>query len=318
MIPGMRRQRVLRGLLALLPAALLAAALYYTGALGSLHQVVLRVAPGIWLLALAGQMLSYSARAVRLMTSERGRYRDRFWTCLRLILVNNALNLALPLRTGEASFPLLLRRWFGVDLAQASGTLIWMRLLDLQVLALAALISVQALHAVPGGAAWRAAMLALCAAPVLLWAAQAPLLRNLGDGRIAGIARRVLAGMPSRLPTLLQAWLWTLASWGVKLAVLGQLLAALIHTSAPVGVLGAIGADLSTVLPLHAPGGFGSFEAALIAFVGAYVKPGTELLAAALAFHLFVLGFALLAGIAAWLSPGMPRPIATTEKGLPS
>lgn len=315
----MRGHRVLRVSLSLLPVAVLIAALFYSGALGSMHQVLQRVPPAIWLLAVAGQLLSYSARAARLMASDRACYHQRFWTCLRLILVNNALNLALPLRAGEASFPLLLRRWFGVGLMQASGTLIWMRLLDLQVLALAALLSLKALHADRGSAVWLATMLGLCYAPLLLWAGQAPLLRRLGSGPIAGAARRLLSGMPPRLSSLFQAWLWTLASWSVKLAVLGQLLAALAGINEPLGMLGAIGADLSTVLPLHAPGGFGSFEAAIAAFVGAYAGPSAALLAAALGFHLFVLGFALLAGIAAWIWPGAPEKSAAApiEKGLP-
>lgn len=282
--------------------------LVHTGAAASLHEVLRRTSPLVWGTALGGQLLSYGARAARLVACDRARYGGRFGTCLRLILLNNALNLVLPMRAGEASFPLLLKRWFGVDLAQGTGTLIWMRLLDLQVLAIAALLALGSLHR-DASPAWYVAMGALALAPLLVWHWRHPLRRGLGTGRVGALGARVLQGLPDTAGLLLQAWAWTVAGWVLKLLVLGQLLAALAGLPFAAGLLGAVGGDLSTVLPIHSPGGFGSFEAALVLFVSPFREPDAALLAAALSFHLFVFGFALLLGLAAWLWP-MPRATA--------
>ena len=86
-------------------------------------------------LALCGILASYAIRALRIYIAEADIPRGAYLRCLRLILLNNSINLLLPARSGEASFPLLLKRWFGIDLARGAGTLLWLRLLDLHVLA---------------------------------------------------------------------------------------------------------------------------------------------------------------------------------------
>jgi uncharacterized membrane protein YbhN (UPF0104 family) len=312
------RPRALRWALAALPVIGLLLVLRSVDALTELNQVVSRVGPWPWLIAVAGQFASYSARAARLLACDPQRYGDRFWTCLRLILVNNALNLMLPLRTGEASFPLLLRRWFGVDLAHGSGTLLWMRLLDLQVIALAALACVVALHR-GGSILWFALMSVLAIAPALIWKFRAALLQRVGSGRIASLIRRAFDGIPDDTGVVIRCVVWSFVSWGLKLAVLGPLLAALADASLWTGTLGAIGGDLSTVLPLHSPGGFGSFEAGVVAFAAIDADVSPALLAAAVSFHLFVLGLALLLGAGAWLLPPLlSRERRKSAKRLPS
>ena len=94
-----------------------------------------QIAPATIGLAIAGMAASYALRGTRIWLAESAIPRGAWFACLRLILINNALNLLLPARAGEVSFPLLMRRWFGIDLAQAAGTLFWLRLLDLHVLA---------------------------------------------------------------------------------------------------------------------------------------------------------------------------------------
>src|SRR5579859_2151407 len=89
----------------------------------------------VLLLAVCGMLLSYVVRALRIYLAERDIPRGQYLACLRLILINNVVNLLLPARSGEASFPILMKRWFGIDPARATGTLIWLRLLDLHVLA---------------------------------------------------------------------------------------------------------------------------------------------------------------------------------------
>lgn len=250
------------------------------------------------------QMASYSLRALRIYLAEPRIPRGAWARCLQLILLNNALNLLLPARTGEASFPILMQRWFGVPLAEGSGTLLWLRLLDLNVLGVLALLTfAPALLPLPAPT-W--ALLALAAALLPLLA---PLLnRKLSQamatrpGKPAQLIRKVLAGIPQRHAQVALDMALSWSAWGIKLAALAAVFAALAQLSLVAGLLGAIGGDLSTVLPIHTPGGFGTYEAGVLAFASPLAAPTPALLAAAVNLHILVLGIALAAGALAWLS----------------
>jgi uncharacterized membrane protein YbhN (UPF0104 family) len=274
-----------------------------------------REVPIGWLAAATlAQLLSYALRAVRIYIAEAQIPRHRYGACLRLILINNALNLLLPMRSGEASFPLLMNRWFGVNVTHATGTLIWLRLLDLHVLAAVGLICVAAGWI--GGTALTvgvgiAAVLAVTA-PTALFLLRGPLVTFCaGHGsRLAALAQRLLAGLPQRAGELARDLVLTWSAWMVKLAALGWLLASLAQLPLAAGVLGAIGGDLSTVLPIHTPGGFGTYEAGALAALAAAQSPSPALLAAVVNLHLFVLTAALIAGTLAWLLGPHTRPVA--------
>jgi uncharacterized membrane protein YbhN (UPF0104 family) len=269
---------------------------------------------GPLLLAVAGLLASYGVRALRIYLAERDIPRGRYLACLRLILLNNAFNLLLPARSGEASFPILMSRWFSIDAARATGVLIWLRLLDLHVLA-----TVGAACAAAGWLgtdqplsklAWLAAGLAAIAPP-LLFVLRGPLRARLAghEGKLAGMAGRVLGGLPQRPAGLALDLSLSWLSWSIKLAALGWVLARLAGIPQTLGTLGAIGGDLSTVLPVHAPGGFGTYEAGALALLAPGASPSGVLLAAAVNLHLLVLTTALLSAAAAWLAGGAQGPV---------
>jgi len=250
------------------------------------------------------QFASYSLRALRIYLAEPRIPRGAWARCLQLILLNNALNLILPARTGEASFPILLQRWFQVPMAEGAGTLLWLRLLDLNVLGVLALLTfAPALLPLPT-VVW--VLLAALTAGLPL---AAPLIhRRLSqalqarEGKAASLGRKVLAGIPRQASQVLLDLLLSWSAWGIKLAALAAVFAALAQLSLTAGLLGAIGGDLSTVLPLHTPGGFGTYEAGVIAFAMPLSPPTPALLAAAVNLHILVLGIALTAGGLAWLT----------------
>lgn len=256
------------------------------------------------LLVVLAQLASYSLRALRIYLAEPAIPRGHWLACLRLILLNNALNLLLPARTGEASFPLLLKSWFGVDLARGAGTLLWLRLLDLNVLAaLAAAVLGPALWALPGTRGWGLLALLLAALPLLAPMLRRVLLRWLSDrdSDSVRLLKRLLGGVPARQGQVGLDLLLSWSAWGVKLAALATVFALLAGLPLGSALLGAIGGDLSTVLPIHTPGGFGTYEAGVIALVSPLATPSPALLAAAVNLHLLVLGIALAAGALAWL-----------------
>jgi len=256
--------------------------------------------------AVLTQLISYALRALRIYLAEPRIVRGlKGWgRCLQLALLNNALNLLLPARTGEASFPLLMQRFFGVPLAEGAGTLLWLRLLDLNVLGVLALLTfAPSVLPLPRGVWLSLAVLGFFA-PLIMPVLHRLLSRRLAQraGKGSALARKLLVGVPAQMR---QVWLdlalsW--AVWGFKLAGFTAVLAALGQLDAVAALLGVIGGDLSTVLPLHTPGGFGTYEAGVIAFASPLAPPTPALLAAAVNLHLLVLGIALSAGAVAWLA----------------
>lgn len=278
-----------------------------------------RTVPLAWLiLATFAQILSYALRALRIYLAERQVPRGAYLICLRLILINNSLNLLLPMRSGEASFPILMKRWFGIGISHAAGTLLWLRLLDLHVLASIGLLCVGTgwIGSLTASALLAAAAMAAMLAPVAAFLARKPL----GDwlarhpGKSWQIAAQVLAGLPSHQSGLGLDLMLTWSAWSVKLLALGWLLAHLAGNTLIDGVIGAIGGDLATVMPIYTPGGFGIYEAGVIAALSAKGAPSAALLAGAVNLHLFVLTVALIGGALAWIGRGRARPAAQAAK----
>lgn len=256
-------------------------------------------------LVVAAQFASYSVRGYRVYYALPEIPRGRWHDCLKLILLSNVINLMLPARTGEASFPVLLRRWFGVTLGRGAGTLLWLRLVDVSVLVVLALavLGRGAFPAMPVGA-----VVALCvaglAAPLVALPVRARADRLLTgrSGKIVGLLRKVLDGIPAHRSRVLVDLGLAWASWGLKLAGLAVVFAQLADLSLADALIGAIGGDVSSGLPIHAPGGFGTYEAGVVALVAVVADAGPALLAAAVNLHLLVLGIALLGGAYAWLT----------------
>lgn len=93
-----------------------------------------------WAGGSAGVMASHVLRALRLRAEWRPRTGATLGECLRLALLHNAAVLLLPFRTGEAGYAWWLHRSWGVSLAEALHSLLWLRLQDLAVLGLLAVL----------------------------------------------------------------------------------------------------------------------------------------------------------------------------------
>lgn len=301
----MTRKRVLSQALGLVVLAAFVWAVHHYWGWQKLFAPWHSVPARLVVLVLLAQLSSYSVRAYRIYHAEPEIPRGRWHDCLKLILLNNVINLLLPARTGEASFPVLMSRWFGVSAAKGAGTLLWLRALDLGVLAVLAL-AVLGPATLPGVPA--AVFIGLClagvAAPLMALPVQARAGRLLDgrDGKVVGLVRKVLSGVPAHVTQVLIDIGLSWTAWGLKLAALAVVFAQLADLSFPQALMGAIGGDLSTVLPVHAPGGFGTYEAGVVALVALVHTAGPALFAAAVNLHLLVLGIALLAGAYAWLT----------------
>ena len=253
-------------------------------ALGSLSAPLL-------LLLFAGMIVTYLLRALRVYYEFGDATRGRFAACLQLVLTHNALVNVLPMRAGELSFPVLLKREFGVPMMRSGGSLLWLRAQDAIILA---------------------------ALSVVVWPGLDPSMRIagvfllvLGGVLLPHVAQRLLSQFSTgKLGTLCAAladsahharsgWLWTIANWAVKLTVLSQVFAQLLAADWQVGAAGAVGGELAAISPVQGVAGIGSYEAGAAAALKLSGIEWVDGLKAAFSLHLLVLASALVsAGIA--------------------
>ena len=75
--------------------------------------------------------LSHAIRAWRIYLFKSQSLGLGYGLTIKLSLVHQSLNNLLPMRLGEASYPLLMRRYSSVTLMDATFDLLWLRVLDL-------------------------------------------------------------------------------------------------------------------------------------------------------------------------------------------
>jgi uncharacterized membrane protein YbhN (UPF0104 family) len=246
--------------------------------------------------------LSYLCRGARLYVYFPRLARGRLASVLRLSVLHNVANNLLPMRSGEAVFPLLMKRYFGHGYADSAFSLIWIRLLDLHAIGLLALAAAWLARPHPGW--WLAALAWLLGLP-LGYALRGPLARRVaaGSGRLGGLLRQVLAATPDAAGRLALVYLWTLATWGSKVVAFTAIVLHFVDAALWQAFLGVIGAELSSVLPFHGVAGTGSYELAMVAALVPTGIDAAAALAGAVNLHLFLLGVTLLLGLAALALP---------------
>lgn len=277
-----------------------------------------RAVPLSWIGAAAGlAFLTHVARALRVHDYFGAPVRGRRWMCLRLVLRHNLANNLLPVRSGELAFPVLMARDFGVQPAESLAGLLWFRALDVHAVLLLAL---PALMAGAGRGTTAVIALAWLALPWLGYRLGRGLTRRVrghAAGRTGRLLKRLLLALPQDAAVFWRAQLWTLATWALKLAVFAWVLMLFAPLDAAVALLGAIGGELTSVLPVHGVAGLGTYEAGVVAGLAASGLDTATMLGAAVNLHLFVLGVTLVTGgiAAAAVRRTGPREEPTTNDG---
>ncbi|MBL8260362.1 MAG: flippase-like domain-containing protein [Candidatus Competibacteraceae bacterium] len=252
---------------------------------------------------------SHIARALRLYDYFLPATRGGFIACLKLTLLHNLFNNLLPMRAGEASFPVLMRRYFDAPLARSLAALLWFRLMDVHALAAVAILAVGRRWLDAG---WTGLLAAVwLSLPWWLFRLQsAPVWGRLGQRlppRWRDRLARARGGLPQTPAAFWRAWLWTQLNWWVKLAVFAWILRLFAPMPAAAAVMGALGGDLTSVLPVHGVAGAGTYEAGVVAALMPFGIETGVALAAAVNLHLFVLGLSAAGGaLALLLRPESP------------
>lgn len=308
-----RHPLVFSVLLWLLVIAGLLAAVIWIGP-HRLAQPWMSLSPSALFVALGLMLLSYWLRTLRIQRYFLHELRGQFWPTLKLSTWHILLNNLLPLRSGELSFPVLMQRYFALPATRTVPVLLWFRLLDLQALVLIGL----GIAVLGSGISrmWLIPVLLLTPAPFVAYWLRAPLRDWISHRSHSPWQTRLMTSLDS-LPQHPRAFLaalgWTWANWLLKLGTLGWLLSQWLQLPLAGALAGAIGGDLTTVLPIHAPGGFGTFEAGVVLALQPFAPNASTTWAAALNLHLFLLGSSLLAGLLVLgiRVPAADRPAAT-------
>lgn len=250
--------------------------------------------PGGLTAAFALVVGSYAIRTVRVHRYFRPVTVGRFFRTFRLVLLHILFNNLLPMRSGEASFPVLMKREYGVTYIRSVGALLYLRLLDLHfVLLLAAAVL---LH----GTAGIGVLVALVLAPIpyLAFRFQERLRDRTHPDTWLG---RLAAGLPDSKPLFWATFGWTAVNWTVKLAVFAWVLRLLEPMPYTTAILGSVTGELSSALPFHGLAGAGTYEAGVLAALVPLGIQTEAALRAAVNLHLFVLGASILSGVLALL-----------------
>lgn len=215
--------------------------------------------------AIALLLSTYVLRTWRIYDYFPSETAGSFSRLFRVVQVHNLLNVMLPFRSGEVSFPLLMKQEFGISITRATAALAVMRLLDLHALLAAAGVGL----VLEKGNSWAWggwALFALC--PAIAFALKNKLLRvvqNVSSAKLQRFITELELGLPANFASFGRAWCATLVNWFVKVAVMAWVLILLGDIGIAVGFGGGLGGELSSVLPFHAPGGVGTYPAGITA-----------------------------------------------------
>ncbi len=265
------------------------------------------LAPTDLAVLLLGTLASYGARAWRLYDYFHPTVAGAPWTVLRLSLLHNMFNNLLPMRTGEAALPLLMKRNFGTSYLHTGSSLLWLRVLDLGALALLAATVVvlgDTFAAGPRGLALIIALASLAGLLTLPWIARL-LSADPKAGRLQALIHTIASSLPTSTAAYARAVLFTVIAWAGKGLAFVWLVLQFTSLEPAAAVVGVAAGELSSVLPIHGLAGSGTYEGAM---VGALVSVGTGhdvALIAAVNVHLFLLGVAIAFGV---LALALPRP----------
>ena len=250
--------------------------------------------------ALALLFCTYGLRAYRIRDYFRDYTKVNFSESCRITLMHNLANNLLPMRSGEASFPLMMRSSFGLSLSMTTGTLLFFRALDLYTLL--ALVSLAWLLGFDTSILWWLIWAIYLCSPILLLQIQSfvsnQVLIRLPQ-KIEQLGNNLLSGMPDNFPVLFRTLVLTWLNWGLKLLVFAWILNSFGDLQIVQAISGATGGELSSVLPFHAPGGVGTYEAGVVA--GA-ILAGANLdssVLAAVNLHLIIILGTLIGGLVA-------------------
>jgi len=213
---------------------------------------------------------------------------------LGMSFVHNTANNLAPMRLGELALPML-ARWLGkVEFSVGLTSLLWIRLLDFISLVG---ISLCILLLPSAGSVMLALLAALIFLTPLLIAVVVPKTQGVRLPKILEQARSQLIFESQNGRRLHQMWRLTILAWLAKILGMAILLATLSGIAITDVISTILGAELSSILPIHGLAGAGSYEAGGI--IGSTLVGLSPILALEMTIqlHIYVLSLTAVFGI---------------------
>lgn len=235
--------------------------------------------------------LSHAIRAWRIYLFKSQSLGLGYGLTIKLSLVHQSLNNLLPMRLGEASYPLLMRRYSSVSLMDATFDLLWLRVLDFIVMGSLSIFVVMSYASPPLATAAMFVFLGGGCA-VLSWArfVSAGTQPSIGNQvTMMSVLRRLGGRGPSTMGRLCLLLVLTICAWAAKIAAIVILAAALTDLPWLTLIGGIVAGEVSGVLPVHGIAGAGTYEAAFVAGAIAGGDAFDKLLLTSVSVHVFVI-----------------------------
>jgi len=248
-------------------------------------------------LAFLVYLVVYFLRALRLKL-----YIDEvsIWNMFSVIGVHTFFNNIMPFRSGETSFPIILKKLFNIEMTKSSVVLLGARIFDLFSLSFLFLSSLffvsfsdRKLIFFP--------IIAVLIMGVLLFLSYKIL--HFFKEKIPFFEKILLVStMFVKIDKLVMMFLFSILIWSLKFTAFMLILkAAHLDIGFFKTIFVSTFAELTTVLPIHSFGGFGTFEAGMVggfSLIG--INPG-KALPYAVYFHSLVLFISGVMAICGWL-----------------
>lgn len=235
--------------------------------------------------------ISHAIRAWRIYLFKSQSLGLGYGLTIKLSLVHQCLNNLLPMRLGEASYPLLMRRYGSVSLTDATFDLLWLRVLDFIVMGSLSIFVVMSSASPPLATA---AMLIVLAAgcAVLSWAqfvSTGPEPSSGNQVAMMSVLRRLGGRGPSTMGQLCLLLVLTTCAWAAKITAIAILASALADLPWLTLIGGIVAGEVSGVLPVHGIAGAGTYEAAFVAGAIGGGDTFDKLLLTSVSVHVFVI-----------------------------
>jgi len=235
-----------------------------------------------------GWLSSFLFRSFRFKGEWKAHGKISLWDALSLTFLHNAAVILVPFRVGELGYPVLVQKLLNVSLQQCIRSLLWLRLQDGIVLLSLAFLCIPFLSPELRIAGLLLVM-ALCFVMQKWW------LRLLRSRHF--LIRQVRAFLHQRSSPW--GWFWSAANWIVKILVVALMLSNLTGLDILQTLRGALAGELSALLPLTGPAGFGTYEAGVWTGLGLTWQEMKGLMGSVLLTHLFFLCISLLGAVVA-------------------
>ncbi len=216
-----------------------------------------------------------------------------------VMAVHTFFNNLLPFRSGEASFPIILKKLFGIEGIISSAALVVARLFDL--LSLALLFTLSTLGIATGNKTFLIVAVLLSITIVVILFLGFKLLKLLKKKFGLATALFFFFSEFKSTKNVLLVFLYSFLNWLTKFTAFYLIMkAGKLNLNFFQTTFVATFGELTTVLPIHSIGGFGTYEAGLVGGFALLGFKGSYALTVAFYFHLLLFTMSGVLALIGW------------------